>query len=93
MVFLERDIKTRKEAFGIEIYDILKAGGAADSASEIQTAFERCQGDIGHLETKVRSKKDEMRAIDRSSAGDGGGTGAGAFDAGEAEAPGIPSTP
>lgn len=103
MVFLERDIKTRKEAFGVEIYDILKTSdsGAAGVASEIQTAFERCQNDIGHLETKVSSKKEEMRAIDRSSAGGdggtGGGPGAGAFDAAggmdEAEAPGIPSTP
>lgn len=107
MVFLERDIKTRKEAFGVEIYDILKSANndnsATSCAEEIQKAFEQCQGDIQHLENKVTSKQDEMRAIDQSSnaAGAGGsgsgGTGAGnvlggSMDDGD-ETPGIPSTP
>ena len=85
MVFLERDIKARKQQFGIEIYDILvqnstvtTTASATISATQIQEAFEICQADIKALEAKVNRKREEMEAIDRSSginnaAGDGGG--------------------
>jgi hypothetical protein len=65
MVFLERDIKARKHAFGIQIYDILSMNNAATSASEIQKAFDECQRDISNLEAKVSTKREEMEAIDR----------------------------
>mmetsp|Transcript_20404 Transcript_20404/g.33303 ORF Transcript_20404/g.33303 Transcript_20404/m.33303 type:complete len:136 (+) Transcript_20404:261-668(+) len=104
MVFLERDIKTRKQEFGLSIFDILQSNSsttttaaATISASEIQTAFEECQADIHHLEAKVQNKKREMDAIDQSSSGGGGGGssssvgGGGGMD--DAETPGIPSTP
>jgi len=76
MVFLERDIKARKQAFGIEVYDILRSnnstgtsvtGAATISASDIQKAYELCQDDIRQLENKVNSKKREMDNIDQSS--------------------------
>eukprot|EP01083_Nonionella_stella_P134589 409469_1 len=67
VAFLERDINARKQAFGIEVYGILKAnsnptvtGSATISAPDIQKAYEQCQGDIQHLEAKVISKKREM---------------------------------
>ncbi|KAL7528209.1 hypothetical protein ACHAXR_002326 [Thalassiosira sp. AJA248-18] len=98
VVFLERDIKTRKQAFGVEIYDILQSNSTATttasatiSASEIQKAFEACQADIQHLEAKVHSKQREMEAIDSSTAGGTGGSVNGGMD--DAEAPGIPATP
>ena len=97
MAFLERDIKARKQSFGIEIYDILQsnAGDASASASEVQKAFEACQADIQHLEAKVNSKREEMVAIDNSSGGAGatagGSSSVGGVD--DAETPGIPSTP
>lgn len=65
MVFLERDIKARKHAFGIQIYDILSMNNASTSASEIQKAFDECQRDISNLEAKVSTKREEMEAIDR----------------------------
>ena len=65
MVFLERDIKSRKHAFGIQMYDILSMNNAATCASEIQKAFDECQKDIEHLEKKVTTKREEMEAIDR----------------------------
>ena len=94
MAFLERDIKTRKQAFGIEIYEILESnsGDATASATKIQEAYDQCQKDIRQLESKVNSKKGEMESIERSSAGGvGGGGGGGGID--DAETPGIPSTP
>jgi len=90
VVFLERDIKSRKQAFGIEVYDILSQSSGGDSSAEIQRAFEQCQSDIQHLEAKVTSKRREMDAIDRSSAGGGRGPGNVVDDA---ETPGIPTTP
>lgn len=71
MVFLERDIKTRKHAFGIQIYDILSMNNASTSTSEIQKAYEECQRDINELENKVRSKREEMKAIAGGSSGTG----------------------
>lgn len=100
MAFLERDIKARKQSFGIEIYDILNnnsttttTAAATISSSEIQKAFEQCQADIQHLESKVNSKMREMEAIDASSAGGGGGGGMGSVGGDGMETPGIPSTP
>ena len=83
MAFLERDIKTRKQTFGVEIYEILESnsGDATASATKIQEAYDQCQKDIRQLESKVNSKRGEMESIERSSA------------AGDAETPGIPSTP
>lgn len=97
MAFLERDIKARKQSFGIEIYDILQSNAkttttasATISASEIQKAFEACQADIQHLEAKVNAKRQEMVAIDNSSAAGGANNNQGVDDA---ETPGIPATP
>ena len=96
IAFLERDIKSRKHAFGIEIYNILQSSSAATAASatseEIQKAYDQCQHDIKNLESKVNSKRQEMEAIDRTTSGSGGGfMNSNVVD--DAESPGIPSTP
>ena len=87
MAFLERDIKARKQAFGIVAFDILQS-----NSGDVQKAFEECRGDIQALEGKLKSKQREMDAIDashgRTGAG-GGGVGVGE----DAEAPGIPQNP
>ncbi|KAL3781319.1 hypothetical protein ACHAW5_007173 [Stephanodiscus triporus] len=98
MAFLERDIKARKQAFGIIVYDILRSNSIASttpsatiSAADVQRAFEECRGDIEALEDKLRSKRREMEAIDGGHVGGGGG--AGALVGEDAEAPGIPQNP
>jgi hypothetical protein len=102
MAFLERDIKARKQAFGIIAYDILEkseensGGGGGDDDGGVQKAFGECRGDIFALESKLNSKKREMDAIDASHGGGGavGGAGGGGGVGGEdAEAPGIPQNP
>ena len=80
MVFLERDIKARKHAFGIQIYDILSMNNASTSTSEIQKAFDECAREISELEAKVGKKREEMEAIDG-----GGAHSAGAMNSTEAE--------
>ena len=92
IAFLERDIKSRKQAFGIEIYDILQSSSVAATTEEVQKAYELCQNDIKLLESKVNSKRQEMEAIDRTTSGSGGGfMNSNVVD--DAESPGIPSTP
>ena len=101
-MFLERDIKARKQEFGIEMFDILQSSPTLPS-SEIQKAFDKCQADIQKLESKVNIKKKEMTAIEQSSSGNGDGGGGGGStvptfnsvtaDMDEAETPGIPPTP
>jgi hypothetical protein len=94
IAFLERDIKSRKHAFGIEIYDILQSSSATATTEEVQKAYGLCQNDIKSLESKVNSKRQEMEAIDRTTSGSGGGGGfmnSNVVD--DAESPGIPSTP
>ena len=77
MVFLERDIKTRKHTVGIQIYDILSMNNASTCTSEIQKAFEECQNDIMELERKVSSKREEMDAIGGCVGGGSGVSGQG----------------
>ena len=93
IAFLERDIKSRKQAFGIEIYDILQSSSVAATTEEVQKAYELCQNDIKLLESKVNSKRQEMEAIDRTSSSGGGGGFMNSNVVDDAESPGIPSTP
>lgn len=89
MVFLERDIKSRKQAFGIEIYNILASNSLSSSTAsaslcsdEVQLAFDKCKSDIEALENKLQTKKLEREAIDNILAGGGvPGAGAGAGSA------------
>jgi hypothetical protein len=107
MVFLERDIKSRKQAFGLEVYDILASNSMSSSTAsaslcseEVQVAFEKCKADIDALENKLHVKKMERDAIDNILAGGGAGaasgggtTGSGVGGMEDKETPGIPATP
>ncbi len=98
MVFLERDIKSRKQAFGLEVYDILASNSMSSSTAsaslcseEVQVAFEKCKADIDALENKLHVKKKERDAIDNILAGTASGGDAGGME--DKETPGIPATP
>lgn len=104
MVFLERDIKSRKQAFGLEVYDILASKSMSSSTAstslcseEVQVAFEKCKVDIDALENKLHVKKKERDAIDNiilagGDAGAASGSGSGAGGMEDKETPGIPAT-
>ncbi|KAL7467569.1 hypothetical protein ACHAXS_009838 [Conticribra weissflogii] len=69
MVFLERDIKSKKQELGLQIYDILSNSTAVEAAPQIQKAFDETHAEIQKLQEKWNGKMEEMRAIDRHAAG------------------------
>ena len=69
ILFLEREIKTRKQAFGVEIYDLmaeLEASDmpASDKESKIRSSFDQARKDIAVIEAKKECKKEEMAVLD-----------------------------
>jgi len=91
MAFIERDMKSRKQAFGIIAYDILKSSTPTQTLSaELQKSFDEARGDIQALEAKLVLKRNEMQALDNPQLRPTGNNddGVGGEDA---EAPGIPS--
>lgn len=73
-MFLEREIKTRKQAFGIEIYDLMEELEAADGMttddkeSKIRNAFDTARKDIAVIQAKKECKKEEMSVLESDSA-------------------------
>ncbi|KAG7354116.1 hypothetical protein IV203_003472 [Nitzschia inconspicua] len=77
IIFLDREIKTRKQAFGVEIYDLMEeletAQGmsAADKEAKIRACFDAARKDIAVVVAKKDCKKEEMAVLD-SQSGDAG---------------------
>lgn len=73
ILFLEREIKTRKQSFGVEIYDLmaeLEASDmpAGDKETKIRAAFDQARKDIAVIEAKKECKKEEMAVLDPEAA-------------------------
>ena len=65
MAFLERDMKSRKQTFGIAAYDILNGSTEVLETplpAELQSSYDTAHGDIQALEAKLTLKKNEMPA-------------------------------
>jgi hypothetical protein len=71
--FLDREIKTRKQAFGVEIYDLmeeLESNDTLDSAekeSKIRAVFDAARKDIAVFQAKKDCKQEEMAVLDAES--------------------------
>lgn len=78
VVFLEREVSSRKQRFGIEMYDLMEALendnelSAQEKDGRIRMAFDRARKDIAIVQAKIDCKNEEMKAID---AGEGSGAG------------------
>ena len=73
IAFLERDIKSKKQEFGIEVYDIInqsKANSTPDSETmkQVLESYEKYQSQINEFESKVNSEKDEMEGQQQNTA-------------------------
>uniref|UniRef100_A0A7S3LEJ5 Uncharacterized protein n=1 Tax=Amphora coffeiformis TaxID=265554 RepID=A0A7S3LEJ5_9STRA len=79
IVFLDREIKTRKQAFGIEIYDLMEDlesndnMAVQDKESKIRAAFDAARKDIAVIQAKKECKKEEMAVLEAESGVDSAG--------------------
>lgn len=81
IVFLDREIKTRKQTFGIEIYDLMEDLENNDSMpvqekeAKIRAAFDAARKDIAVIQAKKECKKEEMAVLEaESNVGSSGAT-------------------
>lgn len=72
-MFLEREIKTRKQMFGIEIYDLMEVLendttlDATEKETKIRAIFDATRKDIAVIRAKKDCKTEEMAVLDAES--------------------------
>ena len=70
IVFLDREIKNRKQAFGIEIYDLMETletnttMSNEDKEAKIRAAFDSARKDIAVIVAKKECKQEEMSVLE-----------------------------
>mmetsp|Transcript_62483 Transcript_62483/g.152116 ORF Transcript_62483/g.152116 Transcript_62483/m.152116 type:complete len:105 (-) Transcript_62483:1276-1590(-) len=80
MLFLDREIKTRKQAFGIEIYDLMEeletASGMSneDKEAKIRASFDAARKDIAVIAAKKECKKEEVAVLETTGSADASAT-------------------
>lgn len=77
IVFLDREIKNRKQLFGVEVYDLMaeletaEAMSSEDKEAKIRSAFDSARKDIAVIDAKIQCKKEEMTVLDAENGGGG----------------------
>lgn len=80
IVFLDREIKTRKQTFGIEIYDLMEdletndGLSVQDKEAKIRAAFDAARKDIAVIQAKKECKKEEMAVLEAESNAESSGS-------------------
>lgn len=75
-MFLEREIKTRKQMFGVEIYDLMEmletdtSLDASEKEAKIRAIFDATRKDIAVIRAKKDCKTEEMAVLDAESGAD-----------------------
>jgi len=70
VVFLDREIKNRKMAFGVEVYDLMESlekdtgMPTEEKEAKIRLAFDNARKDIAVVQAKIECKKEEMSVLD-----------------------------
>ena len=70
MVFLDREIKSRKQKFGIEIYDLMADLenkddlAAPEKEAKIRAVFDAARKDIAVIQAKKECKEEEMAVME-----------------------------
>ncbi|CAB9502460.1 expressed unknown protein [Seminavis robusta] len=70
IVFLDREIKLRKQAFGIEIYDLMEElesnteMNTTGKETKIRSAFDQARKDIAVIQAKKECKREEMAVLE-----------------------------
>lgn len=72
---MDREIKTRKQTFGIEVYDLMEELEAAEGMNneekeaKIRSAFDSARKDIAVIQAKKECKKEEMAVLETTAEG------------------------
>lgn len=73
VVFLEREITSRKQQFGVEVYEMMEelevdTSGLSveEKEAKIRLAFDKARKDIAVILAKIECKKEEMDVIDNA---------------------------
>jgi hypothetical protein len=70
ILFLNNEIKVRKQAFGIEIYDLMaeleadQTLGVQEKEAKIRVAFDAARKDIAVIQAKKECKMEEMAVLE-----------------------------
>lgn len=69
MLLIDREIKTRKQAFGIEVYDLMEELETAEMPAEekeakISAVFDAARKDVAVMIAKKDCKKEEMSVLE-----------------------------
>lgn len=70
MVFLEREIKQRKQSFGVEVYELMEsleldmATPIERKEQKIRLAFDQARKDIAVVSAKIECKKEEVLVLE-----------------------------
>jgi len=71
IVFLEREIKNRKQQFGVEVYELMEqlevntGMPTSEKESKIRQSFDRARKDIAVIQAKIECKKEEVQVLDQ----------------------------
>ena len=72
---MDREIKSRKQKFGIEIYDLMEelendeSLTTAEKEAKIRTSFDAARKDIAVIQAKKECKKEEMSVLEAEQGG------------------------
>ncbi len=76
---MDREIKTRKQSFGIEIYDLMEeleedtTLTVQEKEAKIRAAFDTARKDIAVIQAKKECKKEEMSLLEAESGAEADG--------------------
>merc|ERR1712038_2088939 len=83
VAFLEREIRQRKQRFGVEVYDCMELLEVdndmpmEEKEQKIRLAFDRARKDIAVVQAKIECKKEEISVLEaqqKAAAKDGNNT-------------------
>lgn len=73
VVFLEREIRSRKQQFGVEVYDLMAelevdtGMSMEEKEAKIRLAFDKARKDIAVIQAKIECKKEEIVVLQEES--------------------------
>ena len=72
IAFLQREIKNRKQQFGVDVYELMEQlevdneTSIEDKESQIRLAFDKARKDIAVIQAKIDVKKEEIGDVEAS---------------------------